>query len=186
MNWIDLVLILVVVLSVFTGWRKGFILATLDLATWVGSVLAGFVFYKEVASLFETYWPSLGVWTFPLSFLVTIFIARLILSLLARSFLNITSEGAHKNPANRLMGIVPGAINGGINATILAAILLALPISDQLSKTARESKIPNKLAYQVEWLEGRLSPIFDEAINRTVNNLSIFNLHIAYFLYQLP
>ena len=61
LNWIDLFLILVVVLSVWAGLRKGFILGTLDLITWVGSLLAGFFFYRYVASYLEKHIPSLGI-----------------------------------------------------------------------------------------------------------------------------
>ena len=173
MNWVDISLIIVVILSVFTGWRKGFIRGTLDLATWVGSVLAGFFFYRSVAALIEEYFESFGVWTFPVAFLITIVLARLVLGLITRSLLSVTPEEAHRNSANQALGIIPGAVNGIINATIVAALLLALPVSEQISETSRESRIAKKLAYQVEWLDARLSPIFDEAIRKSVNNLTV-------------
>lgn len=173
MNWIDLLFVFIVFFSIWTGWRKGFIIGTLDLVTWVGSILAGFIFYRHVASFFENHVPSLGVWTFPVAFLSTILVARIILLLLTRSFLRLTPEEAHRNTANRFLGIIPGAVNGIINATIVAALLLALPIWDGLSEKARESKIANKLAYQVEWLDAKVSPIFDEAIRRSMNKLTV-------------
>lgn len=173
MNWIDLLLAFVVVVSLWAGWKKGFIAGTLDLVAWIGSIVAGFFFYRQVASLFEKHVPSLGVWTLPVAFLLTIFLARIVLSLITRSFLRVTPEEAHRNSANRFMGIIPGAINGIINATIVAALLLALPIWDGLSEKAQESRIANKLAYQVEWLDEKLSPIFDEAIRRSMNKLTV-------------
>lgn len=173
MNWIDVLLVGIVLLSIWSGLRKGFITGTLDLLTWVGSILAGFYFYRQTASFFEEKIPSLGVWTFPLAFILTILIARIILLLLTRSILRVTPEEAHKNSANRLFGVIPGAVNGMINATLIAALLLVLPVSDRLSANARESRIANKLAYQVEWLDGKLSPIFDEAIRRSVSKLTV-------------
>ena len=173
MNWIDFILIIVVLFSVMTGWKKGFILATLDLATWVGSILAGFFFYRELGDVFEKYIPKLGVWTSPVAFLTTILLARFVLALITRSLLRATSEDTHRDSANKFLGIIPGAINGGINATILAAMLLALPLSENISLTTRESKIANELAYGVEWLDARLSPIFDEAINKSINHLTV-------------
>ena len=173
MNWIDLILLLVVLFSVLAGWRKGFILGTLDLVTWVGSILAGFYLYREVGDLLEKYIPRLGVWTLPVAFIAIILLARLILSFITGALLRSTTEEAHKNSANRLFGIIPGAINGAINATILAALLLALPLSDTISAATRESRIAGKLAYQVEWFDGKLSPIFDPAINRSINHLNV-------------
>jgi len=173
MNWVDILLLVVVILSVMTGWRKGFILGTLDLVTWVGSVLAGFFFYRYTASFFEKYLPFFGIWTFPAAFILTIILARIILSLITRSLLRVTPLEAHKNTPNQFLGVLPGAANGVINATILAALLLAIPISDDISASSRESRIAKRLAYQVEWLDSRLSPIFDEAIRKSMNNLTV-------------
>jgi uncharacterized membrane protein required for colicin V production len=49
MNWVDVALLLVVLLAVWSGWRSGFILGTLDLMNWIGSVLLGFLFYPYLA-----------------------------------------------------------------------------------------------------------------------------------------
>jgi uncharacterized membrane protein required for colicin V production len=107
MNWIDLFLIVIVLLSVWTGWKKGFILGTLDLVTWVGSILAGFYFYRHLASFAEEYFPSLGIWTFPIAFVVTIILARIILSLITRGLLRNTAEEAHRHSTNQFLGIIP-------------------------------------------------------------------------------
>jgi uncharacterized protein YkwD len=173
MNWIDLLLIIVVVFSIWIGWQKGFILGLLDLVTWVGSILTGFYFYRNVAVFFQKHIPSLGVWTYPVAFLGTIIIARIILLFITRSVLRITPEKTHQHGANQFLGIIPGAINGVINATIIAALLLALPLWDGLSAKSRDSKVVNKLAYHVEWLDEKLSPIFDEAIRRSMNKLTV-------------
>src|SRR6185436_19180498 len=74
---------------------------------------------------------------------------------------------------NKFLGIVPGFINGLIYATILAALLLALPLAKSLSENTRDSKIASRLAVPVEWLETNLSPVFDEAIKRTMNKMIV-------------
>ena len=186
MNGIDIVLIIIVLLSISTGWKKGFILGLLDLATSVGSILAGLFFYQYLTSFLEKYVNTLGVWTLPVAFIVTIIIARIILSLITKSLLTATPEEVHRNRANQFLGIFPGAINGVLNATILAALLLALPLSDGISNSARDSKMANKLTYPIEWLDERLSPIFDEAIRRSMHKLIVepgseksINLHYS-------
>ena len=173
MNWIDLLLVVIVIISVWTGWRKGFILGALDLVTWVGSILAGFFLYRYVAVFFERHIPSLGIWTFPIAFIAVIIVARIFLSLIARTLLSATPENAHRHSVNQFLGIIPGAVNGVINATIFAALLLALPLTDGISENTRNSKIAKKLAYEVDWLDGKLSPIFDEAIQRSISKITV-------------
>ncbi len=81
MNLIDLLLIIVILLSVLSGWRKGFIIGIISLATWIGSLVLGFLFYPYIAVLFEKYIPSLGVWTLPVSFILTVILARMLITI---------------------------------------------------------------------------------------------------------
>jgi hypothetical protein len=50
-NLIDILLLVLVLLSVLGGYRRGFILGVLDLAGWVLSLLAGLRFYPPVGAL---------------------------------------------------------------------------------------------------------------------------------------
>ena len=172
MNFIDVFLIIVVLLSVWNGWRKGFVIGAFELISWIGTLFIGFFGYKYVAALLKSFL-SLGVWTLPVAFILTLIIARIILSLIINNVLKITPVDTHYNLVNKGLGIAPGFINGAIYATLIAGLLLAFPISDTLSETTRESKIASKLAGQVEWFDERLSPIFDKAISQSMNKLTI-------------
>ncbi len=158
MNWVDLVLLLVVLLSVWGGWQRGFILGTLDLVNWIGSVLLGFLFYPYLANFMKSLFPSLGAWLLPLAFFVTI---------------AWISARANDTGLSRFLGIIPGFITGVIYATIISALLLALPLWDGVTNTTRNSRIANRLSTEVEWMNEKLSPVFDKAINQTINNLTI-------------
>jgi len=173
MNLIDAFLVIIILLSVWSGFQKGFILQTFDLVTWLGSLLAGFFFYKYIAIIIEKIIPSLGVWIVPVSFIITIIIARIIISLIVSFLLKATPKTAHHHGVNKILGIIPGAINGVVWATIISALLLALPLSDGLSERTRESRIADRLADHVEWIDEKLSPVFDEAINKTINKLTV-------------
>lgn len=173
MNWIDWVLILIVLFSVIIGWQKGFILGLVDLISWVGSLLAGFFFYGYVANFIDSYITSLGVWSAPVAFILTIILARILLSLLFSPILRNTRLDTHESKVNKALGMLPGAVNGLINSTIIAALFLIVPLWEGLSQAARESKIANRLALNVEWVDDQLSPVFDEAVQRSINRLTV-------------
>lgn len=173
MNIIDILLILIVLLSVFGGWRKGFIVSLLDLVVWVSSVLAALFFYKPVADFIEKNITSLGVWNMPVAFLAVLIIARMLLGFISNRIIASVEPEAHQHPSNKALGTLPGFINGVINATIVAALLLALPLSESINSKARSSAIAGRLADQVEWLDEKFSPVFDEAVNRTMNKLTV-------------
>jgi uncharacterized protein YkwD len=172
MNFIDVALILIVLLAVWGGLRKGFVTGSFELISWLGTLVIGFFGYKYVAALFERYF-SLGVWTLPVAFILTLILGRIFLSLIINNILKITPIETHYSPANKVLGILPGIVNGAIYATLIAGLLMAFPISDKLSEESRESKIASKLAAQVEWFDEKLSPIFDKAISQSLNKLTI-------------
>ena len=144
-----------------------------DLVVWLGSLLVGFIFYQDMGELLYKLFPALGVWGFPLGFLLTVILARLLLSFILHLFIRHTPPEAHLSPVNKALGIVPGLITGSIYAAILAALLLSVPMWNGLSKEARESKIANQLGVQVAWLDEKFSPIFGEAAKQTMNRMVV-------------
>jgi uncharacterized protein YkwD len=172
MNVIDAVLLLIVALSVWAGWQKGFILGTVNLIVWIGSLVAGLLFYRYLGTTMERFFPSLGVWNLPLSFLLTVMTGRILLSFLFNRILRLTPEAAQRHEANHALGIIPGFINGLIYATLGAALLLSAPLSESISEKAHNSKIADRLATGIQWVDDQLSPIFNPAINQGLSRLT--------------
>jgi len=173
MNWIDVILVSIVFLAVWTGWKEGFLLEILGLINWLGSLVLGFIFYPYTASLLTKLFPSLELWKLPLAFIITALIARVLIGLITRRIALATSAYTNGNLINKLLGIIPGFINGIIFAAVLAALLLALPLMDGINKAVRDSMIANKLSAKTEWVNEKLSPVFDKAIHQTMNDLTI-------------
>lgn len=173
MNWIDIFLIAVILMAVWSGWSKGFLLGSLELLGWLGSVCAGFTFYPYTEKIFERFLPALGVWSTPLAFILTIIFIRLILSVIINEILKITPKNVHHSVLNHAAGMIPGFLNGLIYAIVLSALLLAFPLSQSIVNTARESKLANNFALQVEWLSEKLSPVFDKAVDKSINKLTV-------------
>ncbi len=172
MNWIDLFLFVIFLLSVWSGWQKGFIVSSIELATWVGSIIAGFVFYEKVADWLEVYF-NLGVWALPVAFIGVILAASIVISLVLNIFIRATPGKVHAHGANKFLGLLPGSIKGFLNAIIIASLLLALPLWESITGEIRKSKLANSLAIQSSWIDEKLSPVFDEAINKSINKLTI-------------
>lgn len=173
MNILDLILLLIVFLSVYNGWQKGFILGVTDLLVLVLGLLFTFFTYPYLAELVQQYWPSLGIWITPLSFLITLIIGRLLLLTLVSFLLRRLPAKAHSHKVNHVLGLLPGAVNGFIWITILSALLLALPFSNRLSEQAHNSAFATRLAGEIEWANDQFSPVFDEAVNKTMNRLTV-------------
>ena len=55
MNWVDLALVFVMLLAIWFGWHRGFILGSLDLLTWAGSLVLGYLFYPYTVQLMDRF-----------------------------------------------------------------------------------------------------------------------------------
>jgi uncharacterized protein YkwD len=173
-NPIDILLVIVVVLSLLNGYRRGLILGVLDLAGWVLSLIAGLRYYQPVAQWIGPridLWSE--VWDQPIAFVLVALLTGMVVQFIGYALLRRLPADVHENHVNRLLGLLPGFVNGVITAAIISALLLAIPLNEGLSERTRDSAIVNRLAVYAERLEGQLRPVFGEAISRSLNLLTI-------------
>lgn len=173
-NPIDILLVIVILLSVLNGYRRGFVHGMLDLAGWVLSLIAGLRYYQPLAQWFgpriDT-WSE--VWDQPIAFVLIAIFAGVLVHAIGYALLRRLPEDIDERQTNQVFGVIPGFVNGLIIVAILSALLLALPLSEGLSERTRDSAIVNRLAVYAERLEAQLRPVFGEAIARTMNLLTI-------------
>ena len=173
-NPIDILLVIVILLSVLNGYRRGFVNGLLDLAGWMLSLFAGLRYYQPLARWLGPrvdLWSE--VWDQPVAFVLVAVFAGILVHLIGYALLRRLPEDVHERRANQVLGVVPGFVNGLIVVAILSALLLAIPLSESLSERTRDSALVNRLAVYAEQLEGALRPVFGEAIGRTLNLLTI-------------
>ncbi|WP_423149561.1 CvpA family protein [Rubrolithibacter danxiaensis] len=173
MNIIDLLLIGIVLLSVWNGWRKGFILGLLELFSWITGLIATFILYRYVTEFLEKYIPSLSVWTYPVSFILTIVVVRIIIGIAVNGILRSIPSQLHYNMVNRIAGTIPGLINGVLYAAIIATILLLLPLFGRISPAMEKSILAGVLTKKVELLQTKFSPVFRKIVNKSGSTFTI-------------
>ena len=173
-NPIDVLLVILILLSVLNGYRRGFVHGMLDLAGWVLSLVAGLRYYELLARWLGPHidlWSD--TWDRPFAFIFIAVIVGLIVQLIGYSLLRHLPEDIRERRVNQVLGVIPGFINGLILVAIISALLLAIPLNEGLSERTRDSALVNRLAVYAEQLEGELRPVFGDAIARTLNLLTI-------------
>ena len=173
-NLIDIVLIVLVLLSVLNGWRRGFILGVLDLLGWALVLVAGLRFYQPVARWLGAHvglWSE--VWNRPVAFVIIAIVTGGVVHLSGHLLLRRLPKSLHKRTLNRLLGVIPGLANGLTTAALVASLLLVIPMREGLRERIRESPLVNHLAVYAERLEAALHPVFAGAVAETLNLLTI-------------
>ncbi|HEY1024324.1 MAG TPA: CvpA family protein [Sphingobacteriaceae bacterium] len=173
MNLVDLIVISIVILAAYQGWQKGFIFGSLELISWVGTLVLAVWLYPLALSFLDILLRLPGIWSFTISFLVTLVFVRLITAALLNPAFKAIPDDAHQSKVNTALGVVPGAINGIIYAALAVTVFLLMPLSQTLTRKTQESPLANMLSKQVERLEATLAPTLGEAIKRSTNNLTV-------------
>lgn len=173
MNIIDAILILVVFFSVWSGFQRGFIIGLFDLAGWLGSLLLSFYAYPYLLNWMDGNTDSQSIWSVPIAFFVSFIIIRIVAGAVINWILAAIPFNAHINPVNKVLGLIPGLVNGLIYAALIATFLLIVPITDGISENARNSRLASKFSEPVAIAEDKLSPVFNEAIKKSLAGLII-------------
>jgi uncharacterized protein YkwD len=171
MNVVDLLLVAIVVAGAWGGWQRGFAIGAAELLTLAASVAAALATYGLVARWFGA--DGFGVWTMPLAFVGVLVVARIALGIVARRLLTALPERAHRHRANRALGLLPGAARGLVHVAVIAALLMALPLDERLGEEVRASALAEQLSRPAQWIESRLTPIFDPAAKATLGRLTV-------------
>lgn len=172
-NAVDLLLVAVLLLGLWRGWRVGFVAGIVELACLAAGLLVAFFASPWLAALLDRHALLPEPWASPAAFLAVFLGVQLVLSALARRLVRPLSAGAMARSVNRALGLLPGAANGAINAMVVAVLLTALPLTDGITRAAQDSAIAARLGVPAEWLEHRLGPIFNPAVERTMQALTV-------------
>lgn len=170
MNLVDLFLLLIVAAAAWAGFQRGFLAGMLELLGWAVSLTLAWTCYPYAAAGLKQLAPRIGIWAPPAAFVAVLLAARGLCAFLIRRALTRWSDLDHQ-PANQVLGLVPGLLNGFFYAILIAGLLLTLPISDRLSAAAQNSRIAGMLSGEAEWANRRLAPIFDEAIRGSMTSV---------------
>jgi uncharacterized protein YkwD len=163
-NSIDIFLVLLILLSVWAGWRHGLLLGLLNLSRWLGSLVAGWLLYPTVARLLALENGLPEMWRAPLGFLLVVLITGVLLRLFGNALLGRLPRDFHERPFNRVLGALPGLINGLVVAAIVTAFLFVVPLPGLLREDTRESWMADRLTAIAEQLTTALTPIFEDIL----------------------
>ena len=172
-NAVDLLLLAVLLLSLWRGWRVGFLAGAVQLVGLAAGLLVAFFATPWLAAHLDRPGRLPEPWASPAAFLGVFLLVQAMLGGIARRLARPLSAGVAVHSVNRALGLVPGAANGAINAMVVAVLLTALPLADGLTRASQDSVVATRLSVPAEWLERRLGPIFNPAVERTMQALTV-------------
>ncbi len=172
-NFVDALLALIVLIGAWSGWRRGFLFSSLDLLTLAASLVAAFLGYPYPGGWMQRLLPEqYALWAAPAAFVLLFLLVLFLLGRITMVIARATPRAVHANFVNRVLGLAPGTVNGIIHAIVTAVVLVAVPLGP-VTPWARASPLAALLSAPAPWVEVQLAPIFDPAIRRTMQALTV-------------
>lgn len=172
-NAVDLLLVAVLLLGIWRGWRVGFLAGALQLACLAAGLVVAFFATPWLAAQLDGRAWLREPWASPAAFLGVFVLVQVVLGGVTARLAKPLRAGGAAHAVNRALGLVPGAANGVINAIVVGVLLTALPLTDGITRAAQDGVIAARLSVPAEWLERRLGPIFNPAVERTMQALTV-------------
>lgn len=176
LNLIDWLLIFVLLLGLWRGWRVGLVAGVLELARLAAGLVIAFFATPWIAAALERHALLREPWASPVAFLAVFVLVQMLLGGVVRAIQRPFaphSAAPAVRALNKTLGLLPGAANGVINAMVVAVLLTALPLTDGITRAAQDSALVARLSVPADWLEQRLGPIFNPAVERTLKALTV-------------
>ena len=173
MNYIDLILICLILLSAWRGWRNGFLVSITEISIWLGSLFAALLFSELLATFLDKLFDISMVWLRPLSFILILVIFSRLIYEICDGITEKIPESRNEHYLNKLSGIIPGMFSGLFYALLLSLFFLLYPVGDA-TKEARQSLIANTLTQKPDWAGESVNNILNDLRNKFGRSLTIF------------
>ncbi len=179
-NFLDLIILLIVIFYIHEGYSLGFTLSLLDLVSFIIAFIAALKFYMLVAGFFTFFFGMpLGAAN-ALGFFLVAFISEVILSLLSRRIVRYLPGLPPGSRISRLftltnhwLGILPGIVSAFIIIAFLLSVIVTFPSSPVIKQAVNNSYIGSRLVENTAQFENELNAIFGGALNETLNFLTV-------------
>jgi len=171
LNWVDFLILLVIIFYAIEGFSVGFYLALMDLISFVLAFIFGLSFYSFLANTIVRFFPIPQGFAKALGFFVVAFLTEVILSFLFRNFVektklfkSLAASSIHKT-LNSILGIFPSVFSALILISFILTMIMTLPVSAYLKRAVSSSSIGNKLVTNTQGIGKDINSVFGGAVN---------------------
>lgn len=172
-NWVDLVIILILVYFLSDSWRLGFWVILADFLSFLISLMAALFGYSYVSTVLQV---NFSVPRFLANALGFLFVAGVSEAILSLIFLNLTKKIPFifwKKPWSNIMAVFPALGQGIILTSFLLTLTMSLPILPRAKTDINDSKIGAVLLEKTTGFEARLTEIFGGLIEDSLTYLTV-------------
>lgn len=175
MNWIDLVIVLILIVFIYSGVRRGFIGDFITLIGFVLSALLSFTLYAWLGqAIVERFNMTPGISNL-VAFFIIFLILQIIYTIISWLILKKIQIWEMRQPRlqlyDQIFGSLPGLFNGTIIVTLILMILVISPLPPNFKSQLNNSYLSPILVDKASFLNSKLEGLFNPAANETAKQI---------------
>jgi uncharacterized protein YkwD/uncharacterized membrane protein required for colicin V production len=179
-NALDIIVLAVLAFYAYEGYTVGFLIALLDLLSFIISFMFALFFYGVASSLFSTVFAIPQGFANALGFFCIALVTEIVLNILLRFVVVKIPVATEKKgwkhgliTTNHWLGIVPGITSALIVLSFLFSVVIALPSSPVLKELVSGSSVGSRMIANTAFVEGKINEVFGGALRDTLTYLTI-------------
>lgn len=170
-NWIDWVIILILILFAVESLGRILILEILDLISFLLAGFLSFSYYNFPAKLFENSFSVPHGLSLVLGFMTVWFISEIIFFFLVRFILPFISK--IKILRSKTLSVIPSFLRGIVFISVALVMLATFPIQPSIKKSVLDSNLGSKILKNAYKLEQPVKSVFGKVANDSLTFLTI-------------
>jgi uncharacterized protein YkwD len=172
-NWIDLLIIAVILFFVVEGVRHGFWVIFADFLSFLGSLLISLRAYQFVAGLLRANFSLSPSVSNALGFLITAILTEALLGHFFGHTITKIPKKYLKIKGQKILAVLPALGEGLIIVAFILTLTLGLPVSPKIKLSTTESKIGGYILEQTSGVESKINEIFGGVIEDSLTYFTI-------------
>ena len=173
MNWVDFVVILIILLFAFEGLRQGFFPQVFNILGFLTALILSLTFYGPSASLLDKLFHLPKIAANPIGFLAIWLFSESIFFVLFgklfKKFLTLFGDLF----VNRYFGFIPALVNASLFLAFALLFVVSLPIKPDIKRDVYDSKIGSILVSGATVLEKPLNNVFGPIAKQSLTFLTV-------------
>lgn len=183
-NWVDLLVLLIVLFYVFEGASRGLLLGLLDVCGFILSFLASLKLYGFFGGLLVNNFSLPRGISNAAGFLIAGFLAELLFSRVLIYFykrifprvLFSVNKKTYRDAlflTDRVLGVLPAVAESLLFTAFILTLFITLPIQGAIKKDILTSRVGKPLVTHTQGIERELNSIFGQAVNETLTFITV-------------
>lgn len=172
-NWLDLIILIVVLFSILGSLNKKFWVVLTDFISFLASLLIALKFYRFAAGFLINNFSLPHSFANALGFLITAGVTEMALGLILIFLLGKVSYKFWRIRYQSLLNIIPSLGEALVVIAFVLTLALALPITPKIKEDITSSKIGGLIVSKTAGIEKNLNEIFGGVVEEGINYLTV-------------